>query len=492
MRQSQATVYRYPIAGQSAPIPRPATVPAHSMWEVKPVVFAIVAVVMMFLYFEVEWQIWFLRMLGGYLVKVWILPLGLLVWVLVDREKLDLDVGVFLLSSLGLYSFFALLSLCANETMYFALKWYLIMIAPLWAFVVIVTKFRSNVDIRYFLRVVLICGTAQAAYSTYSFNAWAQSGELQRSDVVTSQGTIMGGGEGPMYQMKGENATPRFGDVSFEVGKLAAMLFPLAVLGVCYPVNKRFYFRVLGLGLTLAILYLTVATTSRAAVLAAIVAMSSLLYYQARMGFVKKRILLFVAPAVLYVLISNLPTWLRVLQGLTFFDLDARIPIVGDLIANYGVSRWDDAHLTSIAESLEYLSRDYLLGAGYSEVLYSNSLYGSEHNRVLFILASTGLLTAIPYVAFVAGILVQNWRCMWQAYRNNRQEARLGLVLFACNLMFILKLVGEGMETFYYWIFFALTAAWVRNCRRDWRLQHVPLTPSESRRQARVGWRRNR
>lgn len=489
MRQSQAMVYRHPIGGQSASIPRHVTVPAPSMWEVRPFVFAIVSVVLMFLYFEVEWQVWFLQLLGGYLVKVWILPLALLAWVLIEREKLDLNVGVFLLSSLGLYSVFALLSLCVNETMYFALKWYLIMIAPLWAFVVIVTKFRSNVDIRCFLRIVLICGMVQAAYSTYSFNAWVQSGETQRPEVVTNMGTTMGGGEGPKFGVKNDTPTARFGDVSFEVGKFAAILFPLAVLGVCYPVNKSVYMRLLGFGLTLAILYLTVATNSRAAVLASIVAMSSLLYYQARMGFVRKRILLFMAPAVLFVLVSNIPTWLRVLQTLTSFDLDVRIPVVGDLMDHYGVASWDDAHLASVSESLQYLSRNYLLGAGYSEVLYTDLGYGSEHNRVLFILASTGLLTAVPYVAFVVGILVQNWRCMWQAYRNNRQEAQLGLVLFTCNLMFILKLITEGFETFYYWTFFALTAAWIRNCRRDWRLQHV--TASEDR-QARGGWGRNR
>lgn len=489
MRQSQALAYRHPIGGQSVSIPRHVTVPALSMWEVSPFVFAIVSVALMFLYFEVVWQLWFLQMLGGYLVKVWILPLALLAWVLIGREKLDLNVGVFLLSSLGLYSVFALLSLCVNETMYFALKWYLIMIAPLWAFVVIVTKFRSNVDIRCFLRILLICGMAQAAYSTYSFTAWVGSGQALRQEIVTSRGNTMGGGAGPQFAVTGDAPTARFGDVSFELGKLAAMLFPLAVLGVCYPVSKSFYMRLLGFGLTLAISYLTVATNSRAAVLASIVAMSSLVYYQARMGFVRKRILLFMAPAVLFVLVSNLPTWLRVLQGLTYFNLDARIPVLGDLMVQYGVIRWDDGHLTSVAESLELLSRDYLFGAGYSEVLNAEPIFGSEHNRVLFILASTGFLTAVPYVAFVVGILVQNWRCMWQAYRNNRQEAQLGLVLFTCNLMFILKLIGEGMETFYYWIFFALTAAWIRNCRRDWRLQHV--TASEDR-HARVGWGRNR
>lgn len=489
MRQSQAMVYRLPIGGQSTSIPRHVTVPTLSMWEARPFVFAIVSIVLMSLYFEVVWQVWFLQLLGGYLVKVWILPLALLAWVLIAREKLDLNVGMFLLSSLWLYSVFALVSLWANETMYFALKWYLIMIAPLLAFVVIVTKFRSNVDIRRFLLILLICGMAQAAYSTYSFSSWLGSGETLRQEIVTSQGNLMGGGEGAKFAVTGDAPTARFGDVSFELGKFAAMLFPLAVLGVCYPVSKSFHMRLLGFGLTLAILYLTVATNSRVAVLASIVAMSSLLYYQARMGFVRKRILSFMAPAVFFVLVSNLPTWLRVLQGLTFFDLDARIPVVGDLMAQYGVARWDDAHLTSISESLQYLSRNYLLGAGYSEVLNSNLTYGSEHNRVLFILASTGLLTAVPYVAFVVGILVQNWRCMWQAYRNNRQEAQLGLVLFTCNLMFILHLIGEGFEAFYYWTFFALTAAWIRNCRRDWRLQHV--TASRDR-QAWGGRGRNR
>lgn len=487
MRQSQAMVYRLPIVGQSASIPRHVTVPALSMWEARPFVFAIVSLVLMSLYFEVVWQVWFLQLLGGYLVKVWILPLALLAWVLIAREKLDLNVGMFLLSSLGLYSVFALLSLYVNETIYFALKWYLIMIAPLWAFVVIVTKFRSNVDIRRFLLVLLICGTAQAAYSTYSFNAWVGSGEAQRSEIVTNMGNTMGGGEGAKFSVTADAPTVRFGDVSFEMGKFAAMLFPVAVLSLCYPLNKRLYMRLWGFGLALAILYLIVATNSRAAVLASIVAMSSLLYYQTRMGFVRKRILLFMAPAVLFVLVSSIPTWLRVLQGLTFFDLDVRVPLVGDLMAQYGVRRWDDAHLTSMSDSLQYLSKNYLLGAGYSEVLYADFVYGSEHNRVLFILASTGLLTAVPYVMFVGGILVQNWRCMWQAYRNNLQEAQLGLVLFTCNLMFILKLIGEGMEAFYYWIFFALTAAWIRNCRRDWRLQQV--TGSEARQ---VRWGRNR
>lgn len=473
MSRAQAIDYPGPIGSRPAPTARPIRAIAPSMWEVRPVAFTVVCLVSLFLYFEVQWQEWFLWLLRGYLVKVWLPPLALLFWVLIEREKLDLHVGVFLFSNLALYSVFALLSLYVNETTYFAFKWYLIMIAPVWSFVVIVTKFRSNVDIRRFLRVLLICGVAQAAYSTYSFNAWIGSGQSQRPEIVTNQGNTIGGGEGAKFSVTAGTPTARFGDVSFEQGKFAALLFPLAVLGLCYAGNGSFRTRLLGFGLALAILYLTVATNSRAAVIASIVAMSSLLYYQAKLGFVRKKIWLLMAPAVLLVLVSNLPTWLRLLQGLTYFDVDARLPLVGDLMAQYGVARWDDTHLTSIGDSLRYLSRNYLLGAGYSEVLFSNPEYGSEHNRVVFILASTGLLTAGPYVAFVSGLLVQNWRCMWQAYPNNRQEAQLGLVLFTCNLMFIIKLVGEGYETFYYWTFFALTAAWMRNCRRDWRLQRA-------------------
>lgn len=44
-------------------------------------------------------------------------------------------------------------------------------------------------------------------------------------------------------------------------------------------------------------------------------------------------------------------------------------------------------------------------------------------------------------------------------------EINYGYFFAACTIMYLVKMLNQAGETFYYWIVFALSSAWIRNNR---------------------------
>ena len=90
-----------------------------------------------------------------------------------------------------------------------------------------------------------------------------------------------------------------------------------------------------------------------------------------------------------------------------------------------------------------------------------------EHNRYLYILSTAGLLTLIPYVAFILGLIIIARKTFLNKLKSNRSIQDIGLVLYPSVLLFAIQINNAGMETYYYWIFFGLAAAWIRNSKSE-------------------------
>jgi O-antigen ligase len=181
------------------------------------------------------------------------------------------------------------------------------------------------------------------------------------------------------------------------------------------------------------------------------------------------------------VLFSSLTSVLTIIYFLSKYEMNllfirfaqilSRLGIeqVNDYLDAFGFSSFIagssniDPHFISIEESLKAFVENPLLGKGYT----FSEQYLWEHNRYLFILTSSGLLTLVPYILFLIGLTILVRKTML----NIRSYKTFGInyiyLFYACNIMFLFKLLNEGMETFFYWILFALGSAWVHNLSKE-------------------------
>ncbi|MBI3608075.1 MAG: hypothetical protein HY207_08920 [Nitrospirae bacterium] len=437
--------------------------------------FLVITAVIVFLYFELQWQLWFVRLLNGYLVKVW-LPPFLLLWAMVLRKlmtsrsgsKQTLTTNPILTASLCLYALFGFASMCLNETLYFAIKYYLIIVNPVVLFMVIVEQFRDNRDIETFLKVLFLCGLIQASYSVYTFETWLAAGQPPREGVVTNKGNVLGGPDTAVFYSPYHRANfPRFTDFSFEQGKFAAILFPLVVLGLSYGLGSRRLTRYGYWGVSLFVGYLIVATISRGAILASMLGLGVFFWWMVKCRLAKWRLIAaVVALAALYTILSDSTFFFRILSLLASVPGISSMPFLRGVLDAYHIPIQMDPHVLSVFTTLEHVQQHPIFGVGYTGMRFGETIDTPELNRYLAILGSSGLATAVPYLVFVLSLIVISWRTIGKLYRHHRPGVELGIVLLTCISMFAIKLNNEGQESLYYWVFFALTAAWIRNSRR--------------------------
>src|SRR3990172_4176551 len=132
-----------------------------------PPYFILIAAVTVFLYFEMMTQVWFLQLIGGYLIKVWVLPLLLFCYILTKKMvRLEDPLKVkFTSLMLALYAMFGLTAmLMSEESLYLVIKYYLIMIAPVWFYFVIIEQFKDNRDIELMIKVLIFCSFLLSIY----------------------------------------------------------------------------------------------------------------------------------------------------------------------------------------------------------------------------------------------------------------------------------------------------------------------------------------
>ena len=119
--------------------------------------FITIICVTIFLYFELMNQIWFISLLGGYLIRVWLPPLALFYFILIKKLKRGENLIKINFPNLMLifYSIFGFISMLMNESMHNAIKYYLLMIAPVWFFAVLYDFCKTNRDVDLLIKTIL-------------------------------------------------------------------------------------------------------------------------------------------------------------------------------------------------------------------------------------------------------------------------------------------------------------------------------------------------
>src|SRR3972149_4971640 len=89
--------------------------------------FIFLSAVTVFLYFELMTQVWFLGLLGGYLIKVWVPPLLLFFYILTKKMIIGEDFRKIKFATLilALYAIFGFIAmLTSEESLYLAIQYY--------------------------------------------------------------------------------------------------------------------------------------------------------------------------------------------------------------------------------------------------------------------------------------------------------------------------------------------------------------------------------
>jgi|GEM_PF-2173179 len=437
--------------------------------------FAVLAGMIVFLYFELPTQVWFLNLTGGYLIRIWIPPFvlccGLVIRKVWRKERL-IEWNV-LNAALLLYVAFALVAMMVNESPYLAGKYYLIMTAPVWAYAVIVDGIRDRKDVERIFRILFYCVLAVVTYHFFLQVPSLRLPEFLTRDVVTHLGDHMalGGAVYKIYDPSGGPGIEYFrGLWSYEYGKYAALLSPIILFSLYRYIQCNNWRRFLYLAIVALMVYQIIYTLSRAG-LASLMAGTAVLLTCIFIAERKSRgRILFLAVFLI------LETVLVVLQDKPFLLMRYLQPlnIIGDerinqFLISSGV-HWKgslavvDPHLKAAASSLKAFSASPLLGAGYSMIHFEIL----ELNRFIFVLSSAGLLTFLPYLTAFVSVIVLSLRGMMQFRRSGGRGMNYGYLFFALSFVFVIKLfIYEGLESYYYWIIFALATAWVNSFEEE-------------------------
>jgi len=429
--------------------------------------FIFIAGVTVFLYFELMTQLWFVTLLGGYLIKVWVPPLLFFYYILITKmagQEVSLRVN-FTNIMLLVYAIFGIIAMLWNETLYFAIKYYLIMIAPVWFYFVIIENFKDNRAIELIIKILFFCGFL---LSIYMLTLQSSSTEITR-EIVTSAGNIVELSEAAYAErIAGKWMSFSRGLSSYEIGKYCGMLAPFILFSILFYFQSKKKVKYVYLAIGGFLVYQTINAMSRSAISSLFLGIAVLLYilYRNEKGIRAKIVITsfcFFTISAVYVIEYKMIVVRRFLQLLNFLEID----LLTSYLQNYGLAissiEQADLHITSIGKSLNAFYQSPLLGAGYG---FSEHVI-NEHNRYLFILVSSGLLTLIAYVSFFTGIIILTRRSIRNFSHFESQTINYGYLFYACGIMFLFKLLNEGMETFYYWIFFSLASAWVLNCKRE-------------------------
>lgn len=430
--------------------------------------FIIISAITVFLYFEIVTQIWFVNLLGGQLIKVWILPLILFSYVVIKRlggSENPLAMN-FISVMLVCYAGFGLFSMLLNEKLFFAIKYYLIMIAPLWFFVVIMDNFKDNRDIELMIKVLLICGFLIGIYHYLLQIRYLKDPQSVMKEITTSAGNVLKYSQAWFVAHGIEYSR---GLLGYEAGKYCGMLGPGILFSILFFIKSRRRIRYIYLSISCFLGIHILKNLSRSGIVSIFIGIAALmacLYIYEKKDRLKIALYsLFGLMAVaIYLLKYNFNAVLRFLQLLNIL----RIDLIDNYLYAQGLLAFSsestiDPHYVSISNSLKAFLEAPLFGNGYQ----FTEFFLAEHNRYLFILASAGLFVSFPYVLFLIRSTMLQKKALLDFKRKNFKGLNYGYFFFSCSIMFFFKLLNEGMETFYYWIIFALAAAWIRNSHKS-------------------------
>jgi len=431
--------------------------------------FILINGVAILLYFDIVNHYWFVKLLGGYLIRIWVPPFLLFLFVLI--QMMVKGANIFSMRPINVplffYALFGLAAMLFNESLFGAIKYYLIMIAPVWFYAVLTDGLKDNMDVARMMKVLFFCGFLFCIQTAY-YRIQSAETPIPEQDIVISAGNVIGfGGVTPAKVKKGESFVEHSrGILNVEHGNYCGMLTPLVLFGlmsfVCSRGRTRFFYLVVSF-LMLAQIIDTMSRVGMVTVAVGIFILGWYIFQYKKRERLKIIITLsFIITAAIAYLIAfdKMAAVIRFLDLVPMFELPSFLREYKGLLPHVDVV---DPHIATMGESFKTFLASPLFGSGF--VFKGEGT--QELNRYLFILASAGIFTFISYILFFWGLIVSIRKTMLNFRPLKSYELNYGYLFFAFGIAFLLKFSNQGQELFYYWIIFAIASAWVRNTKNE-------------------------
>lgn len=410
-------------------------------------------------YFMIIAHKYFFEIHGG-LIRTWF-PTALLLFVLAIKHfmaaksynpsiKVDEIYSVKII--LLLYSVFWLIALNAHgEGIHYIAKYSLQLYSPVVLSMLIVMLVKSNLVLERIMALLFFVGVIWAISIEYGY-------------FFGSEGSVMD--EVTFSSGEAADLTIRHGSFGFGVNTYAAMLIPLPLVGLYLKERaknfiKKIFYYILSIFLIAAIFM----TISRAAILSILIGIFTLLWYKFIYSPKKFKhiITLFLIFITLFtVIISNVEIIPRFLMMFAQFDILANSEYIQDKIFTYGLRVQREERFEIISDSLSHVAENPIFGVGFNKIFNeTEDVY--EHNYYVRLIAANGIMCFISFIAFLISLTVITRKAVLKNLSRNTTEKEMGILLFAGLLAFIFYLNAAPSEFYFYWIWFGLTAAWVRN-----------------------------
>ncbi len=452
------------------------TLNKHYRWWYRKTVLPIIIVILI-IYFETFYHYWFLKLLGGYNIKVWLLPFGLFFFFLFRKmiqgslnfpnkkiSYLNFLIIIYVLSGFG--------ALLVHETLWNIGKYSLLMFTPVMLYMSIIYGIRDNKDIERILKLLLVVGLIYAAYTAYLFyyvgpNEWRLE-PIKRTFMFSDTTVVFDPNKIADFYMGGnQGRIIRSSLPGIDQPKFGGMLAPLVLVGFYFAINSKGCLRIFYYTSALFLIFTIMSTLARSSILALFVGIT--LFFLA----VRKKLtgLLFgisICGLTAVILIFTEGAIDRIIHLLGSIDFLGQTELINKLATKRGIEFTEDGHITSYFEGIKVFKDAPLhgiLGMGIQnfEDIFSNNRWGVPHNRYMYLLDTVGLMTLIPYIGFIIALIFVVRRTFLNRLKTHYYSCNLGLIFYPSIVLLAIKLNNEGMETYYYWIFFGLAVAWIRN-----------------------------
>lgn len=417
------------------------------------------------IYFQIYWHYWFVKLLGGYIVNT-LLPIMILFCVFFLRKVISSDQGrikrktFYLVIILFCYVLFASISIIINEEGFENIKRYFIYIySPVIIFISILGLhiYKKNENIEKTINILFIVATI---FSIYVATVYILKPESIKNlpNIETNRGEFnadSGGGYGiGDLQVEYRFTIPGLGSTS----QYGPILAPLILFGIYFIKISLKYKRLFYFCATLFLSFCLIMTVSRGPVISFLV---GLIYVTCWKVFKPKEILLLVGFALIMFFVSAKLIIFRILLTVAMF-LPIDVSFMGDTALDLMMA---DIRINAYEQTLPHIFDNPLWGMGLREFNESKNEL-SLSNNYFIVLLSFGLFSAIFYIIFISLLYLMLHRHIKKLSANHPTKI-MGIFLGGGMVAFLVFLNVSFVDAHFIWVWFGLTAAWIRNCTND-------------------------
>lgn len=404
-----------------------------------------------------SYHYWFVQLLGGYVIRVWI-PIIAVSWLylikrLIYHEKSAQNRKIVFLNILiFVYYFFVTITILGNEEDVISVGRYLLHFGGSFLlYIVIFGTYRSNEAIEKTIKYLYFIAIMLSLYIIIFF-AIVKPKAYDMFYMDTNVGLLGLDTIATTISMEGEQIV-RKTIPGINANSSAYMLFPMILAGLYFFKKSTRTVKYLYFIGTVLLFYIMESTLSRGAFISLF---GALVYLSFKKWFNWKQIsvgiLLFV-----YLFPFKEDIYLRMLEPLSYY-----LNIGSDYIQVEKISK---ARYETIRDTLEIIEEIPLIGIGMTN--FNNrqlNLFDTttEHNEYIRMIAERGIFSFLSFI-FIIGLLIH---LFYHVFKNRKSQniyqKDLG-ELFAAGLIgFIIHLNFAGPYN-YFWIWLAFSVAWIRN-----------------------------